>query len=123
MLHYLLQPNQGPMKALDGQVGHYVGAEEEVLKNKIRERRIQGNLRTRTLCNLVVPGQISRDLAPNIRARREAAEDTHNLSNLSHRKSRARSLQNLVSRRDHSRNLRHPIVTQYSHNQDQTGRT
>ena len=105
------------MKAVDDQVGHYVGSKEESLKNKTRRRRIQGKLRTRTLCNLVVPGQISRDLAPNIRAGREAAEDTHNLSNRNHHKSRARSLQNLVSRRDHSRNLRHPIVTRYFHNQ------
>ena len=86
------------MKAVDGQVGHYVGSKEESLKNKTRRRRIQGKFRTRTLCNLVIPGQISRDLAPNIRARREAAEDTRNLSNHSHRKSRTRSLQNLVSR-------------------------
>jgi hypothetical protein len=44
------------MKALDSQVGHYVGAEEEFLKNKTRKRKIQGKLRTRTLWNLVIPG-------------------------------------------------------------------
>jgi hypothetical protein len=63
------------MKTPDGKVGHYVGAEEDSLKNKMKRRIKQGKSRTRVLCNLVVPGQISRDLAPYIRARRGAAEE------------------------------------------------
>jgi hypothetical protein len=67
------------MKTPDGKVGHYFGAEEDSLKNKTKKRIKQGKSRTRIFCNLVVPGQISRDLAPYIRARRGAAEG-HNQS-------------------------------------------
>jgi hypothetical protein len=53
------------MKTLDDQVGRSVGSGEGFLKHKARTRRIQENFRSRALYNLVVSGQISRDLAPN----------------------------------------------------------
>ena len=67
------------MKTPDGKEGHYDDIEEDSLKNKTKKRIKEGKSRTRIFCNLVVPGQISRDLAPSIRARRGAAKG-HNQS-------------------------------------------
>ena len=62
------------MKTLDDQVGRSVGSEEGFLKHMARTRRIQGKFISTALCNLVVPEQISRDLAHYIRDRRGYAE-------------------------------------------------
>jgi hypothetical protein len=55
-------------------VGRYVGSKGGVLTSNAGRQTKKGKFRHRTSCNLVVPGQISRDLAHYIRAGRGSAE-------------------------------------------------